>query len=501
MLNIPENLRLALRSDNCQNTLYIAIGSNISVQSSYVKKDSFKLSESVMGDITEFAGCKASKLEITMHDMASTEYESKPIKVEIMVNNDSEHKIPLFRGYIDSAEYDSQEQTYKFVCYDGLYWILNSTSFPDGELVYKWYKTFLGKKWHTLKEFRNALFTKLGMTQAYNIFSGSLPNDGIKIKKRFNNKDMTVLELVQGLCQISGCCGIINRLGQFEWRYISDGELTRTKKAYPGCFYPGEMYPSQEITEKVTTGAEEEISVYNDLVYSDFVLKPLKQFITVRNNADDSGQYVSNNPSDKKHYYKGFVTSADDDTDRDRDDPAGDDDDEMITGAYVLEGNMFAYKLKAKNKKIAAANLWNRLGQDIGFRTYSVTTYGLPYVEIGDRIKVAGKTFIVTSRELTGEAVMWDKFYCNVDYEQAEFITTAQPSVINKNEVDEAEVRQIATDTSNDVTKDVITNTFTNPETGERLQMLCVVSFADGILKTKTVEVATNTSGENNNDS
>lgn len=501
MINISDNSKMKLRSDYCPKHFVITIGNRYMFDENDIYQDSMSLTESIMADTVEYLGCISSKFEIkiTNDNWESVDCKGEWITARAYIGPDvTSEDIPLFHGYIDSMEYDHAENTTKLVCYDALYYVLNSTAMPDGTLVYLWYKgLFSGadkvavKGWASLKDIRNALMQKLGLQQAYNGFDGFLPNDGIKVKKRFSTKDLTVLELVQGLCQINGCFGIINREGKFEWRYISDDKLKRAKQAYPGCFYPGTLYPSDNYTQELDVGAEEEITVVESIESSKYTLNPIANRISVRNNADDSGQYVTSLGGDSAHYYKNYVTIGDDETDRDQDDPrSSDDDSEMVTGAYVLDGNMFAYKLKAKNKRIAAANIMEILGGGATFRNFTLRTYGLPYIEVGDRIKYEGSIFTITNRILTGDQVMFDEFSCEVDYEQGEYSTTPQECVAQLLEgLTEDDVRYISTGIAETTATDTVNGALSDPATQQPYDVLVVEKFEDGVLYTKSVQM------------
>jgi len=492
MISISDSTKAKLQSDYCVKHFTINI-LQYSFNENDIYQDSLNLTESIMDDTVEYLGCISSKFEVKLSNSNWPVMDCSGQYISAKMTIDGED-IPLFHGYIDSVEYDKTEHATKLTCYDSLYYIMNTTSFADGTLVYKWYKgLFSGSGriavngWASLKDIRNALMTKLGLQQAYNGFDGFLPNDGIKVKKRFNTKDLTVLELVQGLCQINGCFGIINRDNKFEWRYISDNNLQRTKQAYPGCFYPGTLYPSDNYTQELEIGAEAEIDTVESIEYNKYTLNPIAQKISIRNSEEDSGQYVSASSADTAHYYKNFVTIGDDETDREHDDiKNSDDDDEMVTGAYIIEGNMWAYKLKAKNKKIAAANIMEILGGGATFRSFTLKTYGLPFIEVGDKITYDNEVFTVTNRVLSGDQVMFDTFSCEVDYAQGEYVTTAQECVNNLLEgLTQEEVETIATTTSTDT----VNSAMTDPTTQEPYEVIIKVSFEDGVLETKSVQI------------
>lgn len=429
MLSVAEEVKAKLKSDNCEKELYVTIG-NRTITSEYIYRNSFNLTEQIISNNLEITGCISSMFKVkinTASGLTKRDYHGDNVSVSMKIhltNGNLSAPIPIFNGYVDTVE-KTDETWQEFTCYDALYFVGNTN-------IYNWYNNkyksagypSFSKTSVTLREFRDNLFAYcagngISIRQVYM----ELPNDTMKIKKRFKNKDMTLIELLQGLCQINGCFGIINRNGLFEYRYISGDTPTEVIGAYPGLFYPGQVYPGQPLERSGGGLGGEYLAEYDDIKYSDDLVNPILNAITMRNNADDAG--VSWGSS------AGASTSWEDDT---TDDELIDDATSITAGTYILEGNMFAYKIKRGNKKIAIANIYKRIGKDTYFRNYEAKSYGLPYLECGDKItyKKADGTeieFIITKRVLSGDQYLVDTYSADSIDKKAEYVATGQSSV------------------------------------------------------------------------
>lgn len=477
MLNVTDEIKALLKGDNCEKEIDITLDGLI-IGSEYIYRNSMSLTESIISNNLEITGCISSCFKIkinTASGLTKKDYHGLPIMASMKIkklDGTLSSQIPLFNGYVDTVEKDADESWQEFTCFDALYYI-GSTN------VYNWYNNkyknveagypSFSTKSITLKEFRDNLFSYcdyIGLNiQQVNT---SLPNDTMKIKKRFKNKDMTLMELLQGICQINGCFGIINREGKFEYRYIARGSSTETIGAYPSLFYPGQIYPSQPITTTSTGSGTVPIDIvenYEYVKHSDDLVNPIFNGITLRNNNSDAGVTWSSDI--------GASTSWEDDT---TDDALIDDDTSITAGTYILDGNMFAYKIKKANKKIAIANIYAKIGKDTYFRNHECKLNGLPYLECGDKVifkKTDGNEieFIITKRELSGDQFLRDVYSADCIDKLNEYVATGQmKQTSSSNSLSTDEVADISQSTAQDVMT----------QSG----VLYIKSFSGGILET-----------------
>ena len=280
--------------------------------------------------------------------------------------------IPLFHGYVDSCETSADGHWQNLVCYDCLAYLTDTP-------IYNAYKKAFNGGSITLAAFRSAIFTAIGIGQEIQ----TLPNDAIKFRKRYRNKDLTALALIRHITQINGAFGIINRDEFFEYKYIDD------------------------------SAAPEDIPYYRSLEYANTTITPINTGgLTIRTNPNDAGVTV-----DWTNYQQ-YAGTDPDWNDETQDDYLVDDDDEDISeGNYVIEGNLIAYKLKKSKKQVIAANIMDAIGHDAVFRQYKVVCNGLPYIECGDKVRFTKADssqigFVVFKRTLKGVQAMTDTYEC-----------------------------------------------------------------------------------------
>lgn len=380
MLNVSNEIKAKFKSDVCQKELKIVLN-GVTCTNSDIYKDSFSLVESVVDGKVEFVGCISSvmKAKISTTKLPKADYSGYPINASVAVYLDGgtlSSYIPLFNGTVDSCEKSADGHWQTLTCYDIL------ADFSDAP-AYNEYKAAFNGGSVTLADFRDSVMSDLGLTEE----TQTLPNDAVKFKKRYRNKDITALALVRHITQINGAFGIINRSGNFEYRWIDDG------------------------------ASPEDIPYYRSLEYSDKVITPINTGLNIRTNQNDAGITVTR--SDYQQYVGTDPGWSDDSTDTYLVD---DDDDDVTNGNYIIESNLIAYKLNKNKKKVLAANIMAKVGFDAVFRNYKVVCNGLPYVECCDKVRFtkADNTqigFVVFKRTLQGVQNMTDTYECAPEQE------------------------------------------------------------------------------------
>ena len=150
-----------------------------------IEGESFQLTESILnGKNVEFVGCISSEMRITIYSMYDT-LKNEPI--EVYVKTDDTSEIPLFKGYVYSAitKRSNGKRKTEIIAYDALY----SVGQKD---VASWYQGLTFPI--TIKNFRDSLFTELGITQE----TVTLPNDNISIEKQYDPKILQCLAVIKG---------------------------------------------------------------------------------------------------------------------------------------------------------------------------------------------------------------------------------------------------------------------------------------------------------------
>lgn len=376
MLTVSNDVKAKLKSDICRKELRIMVGSTVCTNSD-IYNDSFELTESIMDSKVEFVGCISSILKATISTtkLPKANLQGQTVEAEVAVyldDNTLSAYIPLFHGYVDSCETSADGHWQNLVCYDCLAYLTDTP-------IYNAYKKAFNGGSITLAAFRSAIFTAIGIGQEIQ----TLPNDAIKFRKRYRNKDLTALALIRHITQINGAFGIINRDEFFEYKYIDD------------------------------SAAPEDIPYYRSLEYANTTITPINTGgLTIRTNSNDAGVTV-----DWSNYQQ-YAGTDPDWNDETQDDYLVDDDDEDISeGNYVIEANLIAYKLKKSKKQVIAANIMDAIGHDAVFRQYKVVCNGLPYIECGDKVRFTKADssqigFVVFKRTLKGVQAMTDTYEC-----------------------------------------------------------------------------------------
>ena len=208
MINVQNTTKQAWLSDRKVNTVTISFPQlSRTYGISDIDCDSFSLKESLCNaDSMEFVGCIASSLKVAIYNIPNN-VKGKRITVSIKAGNTE--TIPLFQGIVDSVEIDADSLFKTIVAYDDLY--------TAGQVdVAQWYANLSLPM--TLGAIRASLMSYVGLTE---VSGTSLPNDDVTIYRTLENPDtIQALTVIKSICQLNGACGIINREGKFEYRYV-----------------------------------------------------------------------------------------------------------------------------------------------------------------------------------------------------------------------------------------------------------------------------------------
>lgn len=333
-----------------------------------IEGESFQLTESILnGKNVEFVGCISSEMRITIYSMYDT-LKNEPI--EVYVKTDDTSEIPLFKGYVYSAitKRSNGKRKTEIIAYDALYTIGQKD-------VASWYQGLTFPI--TIKNFRDSLFTYLGITQE----TVTLPNDNISIAKQYDPTVLQCLAVIKGLCQINGCFGIMNRSGNFEYRFIEPDSQ--------------QMVISNDFTFAKAVASE------------DFYVKPFER-VQIRDSEKDAGIIVGTG--------------------------------NQFSNKYIIQANMFAYKLDDNTKRTVATNIFDVV-KGIAIYPCQTDNNGLPFIEVGDRVKftlgtqtrsgsdLVYNTFLTTNRVLKGVQALRDTYKADGDEEASEFVSDLQTQI------------------------------------------------------------------------
>ena len=415
-MNVSNETKQAFANTSNPRVLVVYFPTlNLTVDMEHIVQESFSLKESVLeSDSIEFVGCVSSEMSVQLYGVTQ-DLKNQLVQVSIkVITGYDEHEqpiysdsVPLFYGKVDSVEMEANHNKRKITAYDLLYtfgnvevadWY-NNMVFPEGGLE--------------LGAIRNRLFIyineKLGtptLLQAapYYPSVNELPNDRIKVKKQYKPKTLRSIDVIKSICQINGVFGVVNRniidgASVFEYRVLTD---IIDEPAYPGSttftpFIPGVTSSSG------SRFPDTYVPYYRGIDYQEYTVKPVDK-VTIRESEDKQGYYYGTGENN-----------------------------------YIIQGNIFAYKLPQKTIEKMARNIYTNV-RNIVYRPYESENDGVPWIECGADVvsfmqydyerSAAQHTDVYTehkyyvfNRTLSGIQALKDSYSATGEQDQRQFIT------------------------------------------------------------------------------
>ena len=367
MLPVTQTQIEEYNSDSVHKTLRLVFPDLlVTVPNTLIDGNSLELTETLFkGKHVEFVGCISSEFKINVIN----QYESfKNTPIEVYIKTDDTAEIPLFKGYVYSAKVKraNGKRTTEIVAYDALYTLGQKD-------VAEWYQNLTFPI--TLKNLRDSLFTYLEFTQE----TATLTNDNLVIQKQYDPTILKCLDVLKALCQINGCFGMINRSGNFEYRFIQQPQQG--------------FDPIQNI-----------FTYAKAVSCEDFYVKSFER-VQIRDSEKDVGITVGEGSK--------------------------------WSNKYIIQANMFCYKLTDLQKTSVATNIYNVI-KNIAFYPCSTDNNGLPFIEVGDRVKYSLASshsdlpyteFLCAERTLSGVQALRDKYKADGEEEASEYVTDLQTQI------------------------------------------------------------------------
>lgn len=388
-------------------------GEGLVVDMEHIVYETMTLKESILENTSiEFVGCISSEFSVTLYGVTE-ELKNERVIVDIQVGDTD--PIRLFYGIVDSVEMEANHNRRKITAYDLLYTIGNIE-------VAKWYNRLVfPKNGMKLGSMRTSLFDYIDAQireKNPNIppisqVDITLPCDNILIKKYYKPNTLQSINVIKAICQINGAFGIMNRgdantAPKFEYRILT--ETGDREGAFPSDelyppFYPGVINTGDKPTQ--------EIAYYRGVDYQEFLVKPVDA-ITIRQTDEDEG-------------YTYDPQELGDDGNR-----------------YIIQGNMFTYKLPKKTLKLIATSIFSNVS-GFSYRPFESESDGMPWIECGlDNIACyvydwehdiyVKRKFTVFSRTMSGIQALKDTYVADGEQDQKLFISDirSQINVINQ---------------------------------------------------------------------
>lgn len=220
MINVSNATKEAWMSDREKNHLVITFPNlNLTYDNESIEPKSLSWTEALSNaDSMEFVGCIASSFGASIYDIPDN-VKGEYITVTFQAGNTD--IIPIFKGYVESVEIESNSLFKKIKAYDALY--------RAGQVdVASWYARLALPM--TLGDIRRSLMAYVGLTE---VADTVLLNDDVMIYRTLENPDtIKGLTVIKSICQLNGACGIVNRDGEFEYRYVKETMETVHQLAY-----------------------------------------------------------------------------------------------------------------------------------------------------------------------------------------------------------------------------------------------------------------------------
>ena len=387
MVNVSEATKVAWANEITQKKIQIHIGSTI-LYDTDILANSFSVTESIMSsDSLEFVGCIAKKCEFDSNILNNSNLRNREITVYLQAANTE--LIPVFTGYIDESKKSGMNGYKHIVAYD-IFYKLSQIDASD------WWNslgvtTLVGSFQNFISEFNIR----------YNLSAISFVNSLMTCyggSKR-QAKKLTALDYLMQICQINGCIGYTDGLGRFGIKYI---DAIAQQKLYPAdSLFPSDfIYPSDY--DGGSASEYTQIPYYKDLSYEEYSITQINK-VTIRNSSEDVGicyPYAGDNN-------------------------------------YIIQGNIFAYDQSGTDLIKAAQHIY-QVVKNANFRPFDTKLFAMPWIECGDKVACYDiddlgaqitVNFIVMSRHLNDDGMLWDTFSAEGEQDQRIFITDLQAQI------------------------------------------------------------------------
>ena len=324
------------------------------IENDRIESESLGITETLSSshDI-EFGSCEVSKLEITVFDVV----ENLTGKEFMLVLKIGDYELEMGYYTVESYVRQSNRRKRKITAYDRMRKFNTDVSTWYNDLTFPM----------TLKTFRNSLCEYIGVTQS----SARLILDDMEISKTVEPSKLSGLDVMKAICQINGCFGHFDKTGSFKYIQLQQTGLYPSEELFP----EKSLYPSEFGSDGMDV---EVISKYSQpMTYEDYLVNGISG-LQIRQQEGDVGASV------------------------------GDGD-----NAYIIEGNFLVYGKDANTLLNIAQSILPQISGR-SYRPASLKTNFLPWVEIGDALRVITRNDIVETfcmkREVKGIQAMSDTF-------------------------------------------------------------------------------------------
>lgn len=222
-------------------TSLVVTGNTVLFTNENIDSEKMSLLETLCSDNTLHWGrCEASEFKFTIHSSV-VPLEGTVLNVYLYFNNDASTLFKIGTYKVDSDVATALRTVREITCYDALLDVLN-TDYID------WYNALDFDTVNTIKKFRDAFFTHVGITQK----TVSLINDSVAVSK-LSTESLTGSQILNAICEINGRFGHIDRDGKFAYIKLEQN----IQGLYPAVdLYPSPtLYPQKPKSTPIASGS------------------------------------------------------------------------------------------------------------------------------------------------------------------------------------------------------------------------------------------------------
>lgn len=347
------------RADSVHKNLVIELDDGTLIDNVNIKSESMKLSEILMdGTQLKFGRCNSSQFTITLANVAAN-IKDRELRPRIEIGDNALHL-----GVFTVKEVPRLSQTpYKQIT------ALDNMHKIDRDVT-EWYSNLTFPM--TQKTFRDGFFEYIGLDQV----ETTLLFDDLVISNPFADVgQINGRTIAEGLCELNATFGHCDREGKFKYVSLKYDGLYPAEDLYPADdVYPGMLkYPSEsnEIIEDLN-------NLYIKASYDEFETQFIERILVI----DDYGSQLANS-------------------------------DNTTANTYVINNNYLLYG-RDKAELLDIMNRFQSVVRTQSYRPASIESKGLPYIELGDRVRVNVKDdeilTYVFNRTLTGIQALCDTY-------------------------------------------------------------------------------------------
>lgn len=347
------------KGSSIHKNLIIEFADGSTLDNTKIYNESMRLSEILMEDNQlHFGRCNSSEFSITLGGVSSN-IKGSVISPYFEVNG---VKTPLGIYTITYVEQSSQKAFKQITALDNMHKI-------DSDVT-EWYSNLTFPM--TQKEFRDSFFEYIGLEQV----ETTLLFDDLVLDNPFADVgQINGRTIAEGLCELNATFGHCDREGKFKYVSLKYDGLYPAEDLYPADdVYPGMLkYPSDsnEIIEDLN-------NLYIKASYDEFETQFIERILII----DDYGSQLANS-------------------------------DDATANTYVINNNYLLYG-REKAELLDIMNRFQSVVRTQSYRPASIESKGLPYIELGDRVRVNVKDdeilTYVFNRTLTGIQALRDTY-------------------------------------------------------------------------------------------